>query len=421
MSLLAKLAAAPVVAIAWLVAARLVISALGVDGYAIYAIIAGIAVLLPFTDLGMGAAVMDAMARRNQPGVDPVESVLLTTWRGLGLVGLILTATAVVIAIAGWWAPILGVPADDSVEISVALALTTFALGLPLSVGPRLLIGGGLNHWAVMFQALSAFLMLVCIAVATLSTTNMGAYVVAPFVSAAMANSLALVFGARRLKVAILPIARSIFAFNSRGAKVRHVAGPMFVISVVLPLAFQTDRIILSHVATLKDVAAYSVAFQIFSPLLGLIGSAAIALWPVFVRAQASLEGLTWTRFVRCQMVFGALGFGLCVAFVLLTPYLAEVVSAGKVEVSWALVLAFGILLLIQALSHPLGMVLTTAPGLRFQAQLHVLALAFNLPLSILLATRWGASGPVVASILAMTCIQLAPLLMRVRNVTVRS
>lgn len=416
-SLAAKIAVSPLVAVAWLASARLVITQLGVDGYATFAIIAGIAVLLPFTDLGTGSAVMDAMARRGRPGVAPIERVLLTTWRALCGVGLGLIAIGVGIAAAGWWAPVLGVPDDASVEVAVAVVLCVFALGLPVSVGPRMLTGGGLNHWAVALQALSAVLMVLMIATAAaLSIDRIEVYVLSPFAAAAISNAIALVVAAHRFDVSLMPVAGRLLNRAAVGAKVRHLAGPMMIISIVLPLAYQTDRIVLSHVRSLADVASYSLAFQIFSPLLGLIGSAGVALWPIFAQARDHDDRIPRHVFWRHGTVFAVMGVLLAGAFVALGPWLMRLIGSDTIAIPPDLIWSFAGLLLLQALTYPLTMILTHADGLRFQAKLHIAMLLVNLPLSIWFASLWGASGPVVASLVAIGTVLFVPLAARARH-----
>lgn len=421
-SLGVKVAVSPLVALAWLAAARLVISSLGVEGYAAYSIVAGIALIIPFADLGTGAAIMDAMARRGQPSADPIDGVLVTSWRTLFAMSTLVVGFALGFASVGLWAPILGLPEGSAIETGVATALVVFALSLPLSIGPRLLIGGGLTHAAVLCQALGAVLMLGGVALASITAESPALFFSAPFAGMAIGNALALAMADKRFNIGLLSILRQALRPKVRGARVRHVAGPMFAISVIVPLAFQTDRIVLGHVSSLSEVAAYSVAFQVFSPLLGLVSTAGVALWPVFARSrQDSGGGVSRKRLVRAQIAFGSLGFALALALLAAGPVLSKMVSGGSINVSFGVFISFGGLLLLQSISYPMAMLLTDRKGLRFQAWLHLLMLAVNVPLSVFLAHKLGASGPIIASVLAIGGVLFVPQWIRTRRVTAGS
>lgn len=416
-SLVVKAGLAPLVALAWLLAARIVISVLGVDGYAVYAIIAGLASLIPFADLGTGAAVMDAMARRGQSGSDPIDRVLLTTFRTLLIVTVILALLGLGFGAVGLWAPLLGLPGDASADQSMATALLIFALAFPFSVGPRLLTGGGLNSVAVSLQGLSAFLLIAIIGGLAVVTTAPEYFACAPFLAAGISNAVALFVASKRFDLGLAGIAGRIFQHSHPGIKVRGIAGPMFAISLILPLAYQMDRVVLSHVSSLDSVAQYSVAFQIFSPLLGIISTAGIALWPVFAHRRAANRQLSGWQFTEFQLAFAGIGIFFGVMLLTCGPYLSALVSDSRVIVPRGVFLAFGLLLALQAASYPMAMFLTSSSELSFQARLHIVMLAVNLPLSIWLADRYGAGGPVVASFAAIALTLFFPQWFRVRAV----
>ena len=78
----------PVIAIAGLLLTRLVVSNVGEAGYATYALIVGLVALVPFLDLGIGAAVTDAVSRRDSSPAGDVASVIHRSVRILGLLAL---------------------------------------------------------------------------------------------------------------------------------------------------------------------------------------------------------------------------------------------------------------------------------------------------------------------------------------------
>jgi O-antigen/teichoic acid export membrane protein len=61
----------------------------------------------------------------------------------------------------------------------------------------------------------------------------------------------------------------------------------MAVITVAMPIAYQSDRLLLSHLSDLGQVAIYAVGAQLYGALFGLVGAAGMSLWPVFARRRA--------------------------------------------------------------------------------------------------------------------------------------
>ena len=415
LAVMAKLLTVPVGAVASLVAARLVVRALGGEGFAVYALIVGLAALLPFSDLGVGAAVMDAVARRGQTGLESVERVLVTSWRVLCVGAVGLAGASWVTAGFGGWGFMLGTGRSASVEVAAAVATSLYAVGLPLSIGPRLLTGAGRNHHVILIQTASVVASLGLLALAAAWQAPLWGFAAAPFSATLAGNAASLALGARAAGVRCGEVFRRALRLSERGMEVRSIAGPMVVITVILAVAYQTDRIVLSHVSSLGEVASYSVGFQLFSPLMSLIGGAGVSLWPIYARRRL---GVGRRALVQAEVAFGVLGALLGVALVVLGPFLARFVGEDEVRVDTWLLVAFGGLLFIQAVSYPMAMLLTDPGGLRFQARLHVAMVLINLPASILLARQLGAVGPVLATILSIAVALFVPELRRAWRLT---
>src|SRR5882724_13370517 len=80
-SMLMRLSVIPVTGLATLLTARVVVSAIGVSGYGIAALVATLPALLPSADLGVGAAVTTAVAAGGTR--DDVLRVVLSSVRVL--------------------------------------------------------------------------------------------------------------------------------------------------------------------------------------------------------------------------------------------------------------------------------------------------------------------------------------------------
>lgn len=406
----ARLLVLPLVAVCALLASRIVIDTLGTDGFALYALVVGLAALVPFADLGIGAAVTDAIARRTTMGDSMAVAVIRRSIRVLVLVGVAITLVSWIIAAVGGWSVILGVPGEGSVDLASAIALTLFAVSLPLSLGTRVLLGAERNHWAVMSQSVSAVVGLAIVALATLQDAPLWAFTSAPFIGI-LALGLVNVSLARRatgLTWTAEPSAANGTSQVHQSVRLFHIAGPMLIISVALPLAWQSDRLVLSHRSTLTEVALYVIAFQLFTPLNTLIESGGNSLWPVFAR-RGHASGVDVRRMAQLTAGFAAVGLLIASALVLLGPWLASWVSRGSVVPSRELFLLFGLLITVTAAWWPTAMLLTDPAGLRFQAICCVLMAVANIAISLALATPLGAVGPVIASVASMVAVIIVP------------
>jgi O-antigen/teichoic acid export membrane protein len=187
----------------------------------------------------------------------------------------------------------------------------------------------------------------------------------------------------------------------------------MLVQMVAVPLAMQTDRLVLSHRAGTDVLAEYSLAAQMFTPIWAVVSAGGIALWPAFARARA--EGAPGSPFPM-SAAFGAGAATLALAVAVASPFLAEVASGGAISVGLPVVISFAILMVLQAVKYPLGMYLTDPPGLRYQARMIVTMLPVNVGLSWYLTGPLGAAGPVVGSLVGVAFFEVLANVVLVRR-----
>jgi len=232
--------------------------------------------------------------------------------------------------------------------------------------------------------------------------------VAAPSTGAALAAAASWPMAAAASGLSLTETVRSAALRARPGARIGHLARPMLVITAALPIAFQSDRLILSHLSNLGQVAVYSVGDQLYGSLFGLVGAAGMSLWPMFARRRANQPVLRH-ELIRLSAVFTAVGVILAVLLVAAGPWVAQFVSKGKIDVGLGVFLAFGLLLVGQACWFPTCMLLTDRDGLRFQAKASVVMMVINLPASAVLAHRMGAAGPILGSVGAMVIAMYVP------------
>lgn len=403
-----KMLVLPLSAVLGIIITRLIIDNFGEAAFAQYGLLVGIGALLPFADLGVSAAVMNAVGGSADPARDEyVRRILLTSLRVLMLSASVLLLVNVVITAGGWWPTLLGEGLDPDTGSSVAaLCFAMIAITLPFAIGQRILAALGKNHVSIALGGLQSPIVLAVLALALALGATSGDFVpVVAYVATFVIALLALGIAARYVGPALLAAVRQVrHVRRARGARVVDVAWPMMVQMIALPIAMQTDRLVLSHVGGVAELAQYNLAAQMFTPIWGIVSAAGFTLWPVFARAR--IIGAKDSP-VPMSLVFGAAAAGLALVVALASPWLAQIASGGVITLDVALVAAFSLFMIVQGLKYPLGMFMTDARGLRYQAVMIVLMVPVNLGLSIVLAKSLGATGPVIGSFLGVLAFQV--------------
>lgn len=393
-----------------IITGRLIISNFGVDAYAQYGLLATLPALLPFADLGVGAVVINAISVSKDPTKDEhLTAAVVSAVRILVLSGLCIAGVGILFYFTGLWPVLLGeTMMGQQGQLAATMCAVIFGLALPLSIAQRLLIGLKRTTSQTMSQAVVAPFMLGGIALCVLLFLPAGPYLaVFSYLAAALVSVLCLFMVSRRLPGMVGQCFRRVpLVRRYPGVPTMGLAWPMLLQMIALPVAMQTDRIILSHLRSPGEVGEYNLAAQLFGMAIQVVNAGGMVLWPHFSKARA--EGEIHSPF-KITLVF--FGFGIVVAGTLavLAPWLALFMSDGKIQLSLGLLLAFVVLTVFQATKYPVGMYMTDYQGLRFQVLPIFCMVPISLGLSIYLTTLWGPAGTVVGSSVAVLCCQIVP------------
>ena len=405
----ARMLVLPISAVLGIFVTRLIIDNYGQASYAQYMLLVGIVTLIPFADLGISASIMNAVAGANDPRTDGrLRGTLVTAMRILAGSASTLILISVILTVSGSWEALLGEGLmQPSGNLAAGLCLVVLALAMLVGYGQRILIGLGLNFLSVLVGGLQTPIVLTVLFVAVRLQLDIGPYVaVVSYGTLVVTGAIMLTLANRRVRPILGEAFRSAWRVRSvNGERVFDTAWPMLIQMIALPLAMQSNRLILSHVATVDELATYSLASQMFNPIFSVSVAASMALWPVFAKARSRNEDHVSPR--RLSVMFGALGTVAVTAMSLASGTLASFASGGTIEIPVGLLVAFSVLMVAQTAKSPLGMYMTDAKGLRFQAYMAMLMLPVNVGISILLAKQYGAAGPVVGSIVGVLFFQL--------------
>lgn len=392
--------------VATLLASWLILNHFGVHAFNTYALVISMMAMIPLNNLGVGASITQAIAAH---GVQDERSTraALTASRVLAISGLGLAVASSALGAMGMWPVLLGDASGANWFTAVALVVyaATFVPGLASSV----LLGVNRNHVSIVVGSFLAPVSLLVVLVLIVGDLDGRLIVVVPPLALLVIN---LVTMAVSTKLEGFPWGRIVRQVPQRtrypGARIRSLSGPMLVTSLCVPVAFASDRIVLSHVSTEAAVANYSVVLQLCAPILGLIVAAAQPLWPLYTKARS--QGESGPDLTKVFLAFGG-GTVVCsAALVLLADPIGHLIGGDEINLGYFLPLMAALVLCLIAIAYPLSMSLVDPAGARFVAFCAVLTVPTNLGLSIWLARDLGAPGPLISLLIVSTVVQIVPI-----------
>ncbi len=393
-----------------IVTSRMIIENFGVDAYAQYGLLASMPALLPFADLGIAASVINRVAGSDSPrSDDEVRRTLTSALRILVVSGAVIVTISLVLGMTDAWPTILGEGLLAGGGVVATICLCLFGLTLPLTIGARVLVGLHRNPAQIAAQAVVAPFILVCVLVCIGLNVPAGNHVaILSYLGATLSAVVCLILAAR----AISPQLVRAFVLVPRlrtdpSVKIMDTAWPMLIQMMALPIAMQTDRLLLSHLGGRSSLAEYNLGFQLFNIVLQTISAAGVSLWPVFARARA--RGEIKSPAIPAAVFFTA-GLVLAGGVALISDWLARLVSGGQIVLSGWLLVGFVIFVAVQSLKYPLGMYMTDKRGLRAQVIPTLAMVPVSIGLGWWLIGIVGAAGPVLASAAAVALCQVLPM-----------
>ena len=333
---------------------------------------------------------------------------LTTAIRVLLASALIIATIGVVIGLSGLWPTLLGSKLMDGGGVTATLCLLVYAAALPLSVGQRVVVGMGRAATQVISQGVVSPALTCMLLLAVVTRLEAGnAVSVMSYAANTLVSIMCVVVAWRATRPLLADAMRDVPRLRQvRGVRIVDTAGPSLVQSLIIPIAFQTDRLLLSHLGGGQTLAQYNLAAQLFNMLTQTIAVTGVAMWPHFAKARADS---------RVESPFGAagtfatMGGALGLAMALAAPWAAHVISSGKVVLPLALLAANVANVVVEAAKQPLGMYMTDPRGLRAQMLPIIILVPMNLALSWALIAPLGAAGPIAGSVIAVIVCQLVP------------
>jgi O-antigen/teichoic acid export membrane protein len=416
----ARIVGIPVTAILGLLNTGLVIAHTGSVLYGTVSTIATLGTLLPFADLGVGAAVTTAVAIgstdvQHRPTVAATIRTAFFALCAVMLAGLTLSWCA---ALFGWWDMALSRSFSEEERVVISIALSLFFICLPFGLGSRILTGLGKNHIAVLLNLSgTAFALLFTLGLIGFQATPVS-FAISSFFGTLCCNVIVAVCALhllRRAGYGLLKTGPDRAVQPFRNVRLLSGSGWMLIVMIGLPIGLETGRIVLSHTSSAAELSRFALGAQLYALAWSVITTAGGALWTVFAKQRReSAENLRlWRQMVA---VFGCLGLAGGAGLIVLGPWLGEFISGGRVAVSPVQMAMFAALLLVQCVHLPAGVLLTVPNELRWQAACVVVMAVLSVVISIVATPTFGGPAVTAGAVIGILLAQILPDLVMVRS-----
>jgi O-antigen/teichoic acid export membrane protein len=398
----------------------LTIGYLGKERYGAWVTIVSVVTFLSITDFGLAGSLTNAIGKaqageEHARGQRLVSSALLM----LSLVASLILIAAIVLAprMAALLFPNLQSPvARAEIVPAVMIALSIFALNLPLVVSSRVLAAHQESALANVWNIVASLGNLAALLLVIWFRGGLPWLVFGCFGFGLAANIACAVwlFGVHR------PWLRpSLAGVDPAFVKMLFSDGwKFFVIGIGWMVNWQTDNMVIAHFLGAAQVTPYAVTFSLFAIATGLQTLAYPNLWPAYTEAYAQRDYEWIRKTLRSNFQFSF--FTTTAIVVFLTIFGGEFIRlwAGAAAVPPFSVIVWMALWRLMLSTLLVGSCLLNATGHLKGMTIYGTATAIlNLILSILLAKIYGITGVIAATVIAFAVANYLPTFLEVRSV----
>jgi O-antigen/teichoic acid export membrane protein len=396
--------------ISTLVSLPFVTRALSPDAFGVLAALTAAPVILAFTDLGIGSALMSRLAKTRARGDHEAARRAVGTALAAALgAGVLVAMVGVVAALTLPWRSILGAGDLSKGDVTAAVLAAALVTGfsVPAALGQRILYGvhrgGAANRWLGAGIVISASLGVLCSVV----EAPLAAFVLAMMGAPALVGLTCLTWTLLR-DPDLRPSRSSVSPVEFRA--LRRSSVWFFQIDFASAVGYQTDVLVIASVLGARDAGVYSVCMRVFGLITASLSPALLQLWPAFADAYARGDA-PWirSRLRGSVLVGGLVGAAASLVLVLVGPTLISTWLTSTLEPPRTLMLACAIWTVCQLLNAPFFLLMNATNRVRVHARLAVGVACLNLPLSVWLAFAIGLPGPVLGSFLATLLVMAVP------------
>jgi O-antigen/teichoic acid export membrane protein len=384
---------------------------LGLERYGLWMTLSSMIAYLALADFGVGNGLLTALAlSHGKEDVAGGSRLVSSAFFLLSGEACLLAAGFVVLYPSVSWSGIFKVQsplAASEAGPAVAAFAICFAASLPASVVQRVQSGYQegyrSNLWTAAGNLLALVSLLICIQAHAGLIWLVLALAGSPVIALA-ANGLSYFL---RTRPRLRPRWHSVDGGTMR--KLLAAGGLFFVLQACGAVAFNSDNLILVRALGPQAVASFAVASKLFMLVPGLTGILLAPLWPAYGEAAVRRDH-AWIRrtLLRSLAAASLLPGAVSLVLVFFGQQIVHVWAGKAFDVPVSLRWCFAVWSVFFSSGTALAFFLNGVGALRFQALCAVCMTVAALALKLMLVGRHGASGVVLASVIAYgVCVVL--------------
>ncbi|MBI5006902.1 MAG: oligosaccharide flippase family protein [Nitrosomonadales bacterium] len=382
----------------------LMIGYIGQEQFGVWSTLLAVMSWIVFFDLGVGNGLRNSVAETLAKGQQPEAARYIAS--GYSLVGLMALSLWVLVFLGSWlinWQLVFNTQAIPeatlrlTVQIAVSFIVFNFWVGL---IGALL---GAVQRTSLIAlgQLISNVLALALVVALTQTTDASISYLATAYgCSLVTANVLLSIWFYRQY-----PELRPTPCLDKQHIQPLLAVGmQFFVIQIAVLVIFTTDKMLITQLFGPMYVTQYEVVFKLFSLITFAHTMITAPLWSAYTDAYHRGDNAWIGNMLRKQiMVFGGVAIAVLAMVFLARPVIGLWIGP-ELEVSFPLVLALGLLVMISTWNNIFAMFVNGIGKIRVQLYTAVIAMAINIPLALLF-TKYLGMG--LSGIVLATCASL--------------
>jgi O-antigen/teichoic acid export membrane protein len=379
--------------------------------FGVWMMLSALLTFMAFADLGIGNGVLNKTTQAKASGdMLQLRRVLASGYLCTGLVGVALYAIWLAWSHLSAEPTIVAGHIQETNRAEVLQALGTFAailaINIPASLIQRVQIGMQQGYWTGISQFVSALLLLAAVPLVLKNGGGLNALVLATLGMQTLvniANAAAWLYWSGMFRCSW----GNTLDVDTMTALLR-TGSLFFILQIAAAFAFQSDSIVITQTLGQHAYGDFAVVQRLFLFVSTILNAAMVGLWPAFGDAIAR-NNTDWAVRVLKRTMIGAAAVALLTTLTLSAtmPWIMSYWLHVSWTPTWGLLAALSTWAIIDAVTAATAAFMNGANMLRIQVvfALGMSAIAFGL--KWILTPMWGATGAVLATILAYSVVSI--------------
>jgi O-antigen/teichoic acid export membrane protein len=382
----------------------LMISYIGQEQFGVWSTLLAVMSWIVFFDLGVGNGLRNSVAETLAKGQQSEAARYIAS--GYSLVGLVALSLWLLVFLGSYlinWQLVFNTQAipEATLRLTVQIAISFIVLNFWIGLIGALLGAIQRTSLIALGQLISNALALLLVVVLTRTTDASISYLATAYGSSlVIANALLSIWFYRQY-----PELRPTPCLDKQHIQPLLAVGmQFFVIQIAVLVIFTTDKMLITQLFGPLYVTQYEVVFKLFSLITFAHTMITAPLWSAYTDAYHRGDNAWIGNMLRKQiMVFGGVAIAV-VAMVFLARPIIGLWIGPDLEVSFPLVLALGLLVMVSTWNNIFAMFVNGIGKIKVQLYTAVIAMAINIPLALLFAKYLGLG---LSGIVLATCASL--------------